>query len=124
MYVAGMHGGHGSGKTSSFKRCSFLKGIEKSNVVDHLVEAVETRPSLLCYLHLLQGGGAIGNVAGDATAFGCRGWEFACVITGVWPRGQDGTEVALSVEQWVYNVAGNLLSLSSGSLRHRPWAGS
>ena len=114
MYVSGMHGGHGSGKTSSFKRCLFLKGIREANVADRLAAAVETRPSPLCYLHLLQGGGAIGNVAADATAFGCRDWEFACVITGVWPRGQDGTEAALSAERWVYNVAGNLLSLSSG----------
>ena len=115
MYVSGMHGGHGSGKTSSFKRCLFLKGIGEANVADRLVAAVETRPSPLCYLHLLQGGGAIGSVAADDTAFGCRDWEFACVVTGVWPRDQDGTEAARSTERWVYNVAGDLLSLSSGA---------
>src|SRR2546421_5585219 len=115
MYVSKMHGGHGGGKTSSFKRCLFLKRIEAVNVADRLVAAVETRPSPLCYLHLLQGGGAVGDVAADATAFGCRDWDFACVITGVWPRDQDGTEAARSAVRWVYNVAGDLLSLSSGA---------
>ena len=115
MYMSGMHGGHGKGKTSSFKRCLFLNSIGEANVADRLVVAIKTRPSPLCYLHLLQGGGAVGNVAADATAFGCRDWDFACVITGVWPRDQDGTEAARATVQWVYNVAENLLSLSSGA---------
>ncbi|OJJ83804.1 uncharacterized protein ASPGLDRAFT_58228 [Aspergillus glaucus CBS 516.65] len=114
MYMSGMHGGHGNSKTSSFKRCLFLKRIRALNVADILVAAVETRPSPLSYLHLLQGGGAIGDVAADATAFGCRDWDFACVVTGVWPRDQDGTEVARAAVQWVYSVARDLLPLSSG----------
>jgi len=72
MYMFGLHGGHGGGKTSSFKRCLFLKRIGAVSVADILVAAVETRPSPLCYLHLLQGGGAVSDVAADATAFGCR----------------------------------------------------
>jgi len=115
MYMSGMHGGHGGGKTSSFKRCLFLKHIGEANVANRLVAAIETRPSPLCYLHLLQGGGAVREVAADATAFGCRDWDFACVITGVWPRDQDGTEAARSAVQWVYNVAVGLLSLSTCS---------
>ncbi|KAH9990894.1 hypothetical protein F4779DRAFT_249814 [Xylariaceae sp. FL0662B] len=115
MYMSGMHGGHGGGKTSSFKRCLFLKGIGALNVADMLVAAVETRPSSLCYLHLLQGGGAVGDVAPDATAFGCRDWDFACVVTGVWHRDQDGTEAARAAMQWVYDVAEDLLPLSSGA---------
>ncbi|KAF2871078.1 hypothetical protein BDV95DRAFT_494922 [Massariosphaeria phaeospora] len=111
MYVSRMHGGHGGGKTSSFKRCLFLKRIGEVNVVDSLVAAIATRPSPLCYLHLLQGGGAIGDIGPDATAFGCRDWDFACVITSVWPRHQDGTEASRSAVQWVYNVVGDLLSL-------------
>ena len=114
MYVSGMHGGHGNGKTSSFKRCLFLNRIGEANVADRLVAAVKTRPSPLCYLHLLQGGGAVGDVAADTTAFGCRDWDFACVITGVWPRDQDDTEAARAAVRWVYNIAENLLSLSSG----------
>ncbi|KAN0098189.1 hypothetical protein V8E51_013852 [Hyaloscypha variabilis] len=115
MYMSGMHGGHGGGKTSSFKRCLFLKCIGAVNVADILVAAVETRPSPLCYLHLLQGGGAVGDVAADATAFGCRDWDFACVVAGVWPRDQDGTEAARATVQWVYKVAEDLLPLSSGA---------
>ena len=53
IYVSGLHGGHGGGKTSSFKRYLFLKHIGEANVADRLVAAVETRPSPLCYLHLL-----------------------------------------------------------------------
>lgn len=59
--------------------------------------------------------GAVGDVAADATAFGCRDWDFACVITGVWPRDQDGTKAAQSAVRWVYNVTEDLLSLSSGA---------
>ncbi|KAK0708676.1 phosphoribosyl transferase domain protein [Lasiosphaeris hirsuta] len=116
MYMSGMHGGHGGGKTSAFKRCLFLKNIGSAAMVGKLLEAVETRPSPLCYLHLLHGGGgAVSDVAGDATAFGCRDWEFACVITGVWPRGDDGTNSAQAVIRWVYTVAEEMLPLSSGA---------
>lgn len=53
-------------------------------------------------------------MAADATALGCRDWNFACVVTGVWPRNQDGTKVARAAVRWVYNVARDLLPLSSG----------
>ena len=114
MYMSGMHGGHGKGKTSSFKRCLFLNRIGGAKITDCLVAAIRTRPSPLCYLHLLHGGGAVGDVAADSTAFSCRDWDFACVITGVWPRDQDGTEVAGAAVRWVYNIAENMLPLSSG----------
>ncbi|KPM37969.1 hypothetical protein AK830_g8587 [Neonectria ditissima] len=115
MYMSGMHDGHGAGKTSAFKRCLFLKHIGEVDVADMLVAAVETRPTPLCYLHLLQGGGAVSETPADATAFGCRDWDFACVVTGVWPRAQDGTEAARAVVQWVYDVARDLLPLSRGA---------
>lgn len=115
MYMSQMHGGHGGGKTSSFKRCLFLKHISDAEIANALVAAWATRPSPLCYLHLLQGGGAIGDIAQDATAFGCRDWDFACVITGVWPRDQDVTEAARAAVDWVYNTAQDLLPLSSGA---------
>ncbi|KAH7176408.1 phosphoribosyl transferase domain protein [Dactylonectria macrodidyma] len=115
MYMSGMHGGHGGGKTSSFKRCLFLKRVGSVEVAKVLIAAVETRPSPHCYLHMLQGGGAIGDMASDATAFGCRDWDFACVVTGVWPRDQDGTKAAADAVQWVYDVARALLPLSTGA---------
>ncbi len=83
MYVSRMHGGHAGGKTSSFKRCLFLKRPGEANVANRLIAALETRPSPLCYLHLLQGGGAVGDVTADATAFSYRDWDFTYVITGI-----------------------------------------
>jgi adenine/guanine phosphoribosyltransferase-like PRPP-binding protein len=115
MYLSKIHGGHGRGKTSSFKRCLFMKEIGNPKVAERLVAAMEARPSSLCYLHLLQGGEAISDIAAEATAFGCRDWHFACVITGVWFRNQDCTEVARAAVEWVYNVADDLLPLSSGA---------
>jgi adenine phosphoribosyltransferase len=114
MYMSGMHGGHVGGKTSSFKRCLFLKQIGAAEVSRALLAAIESRPSPLCYLHLLHGGSAISEVAADATAFGCRDWDFACVVTGVWPRDQDGTATADAAMQWVYEVVEALLPSSSG----------
>lgn len=72
MYVFRMHSRHGSGKTSLFKQCLFLKRIRKANVANRLVAAVKTRPSPLCYLYLLQGGRAVGNVVANTTAFSCQ----------------------------------------------------
>ncbi|GAM38010.1 hypothetical protein TCE0_033r08410 [Talaromyces pinophilus] len=115
MYVSKMQGGHGQGKTSSFKRCLFLKQIGEPNVTKCLISAVEARPTPLCYLHLLHGGGAVGDVAANATAFSCRDWDFACVITGVWPRDQDDTELARATVRWVYSVVEDLLPLSRGA---------
>lgn len=115
MYMSAMHGGHGNGRTSSFKRCVFLKDIEGSRIADCLVSAVESRPSPFCYLHLLHGGGKAGEVAPEATAFGCRDWDFACVITGVWPRDEDGSHAAHASVQWVYEVVDSLLPLSKGT---------
>ncbi|KXH38505.1 hypothetical protein CSIM01_05630 [Colletotrichum simmondsii] len=114
MYMSGMHGGHAGGKTSSFKRCLFLKDIGSAVLANALASAVRTRPSPLSYLHFLQGGGAIRDVPVSATAFGCRDWNFACVITGVWPREQDGSVAARVAVEWVYTVAETLLPLSTG----------
>ncbi|KAM3541088.1 hypothetical protein ARSEF1564_006023 [Beauveria bassiana] len=115
MYISCMHGGHGGGKTSSFKRCIFLDGTGSLAVADLLISAVEDRPSPQCYLHLLHGGGAISQVAATATAFGCRNWTFACVITSVWPRDQDGSVTARAAVNWVYDVAKKLQPFSTGA---------
>lgn len=114
MYMSGMHGGHAGGKTSSFKRCLFVKDIGRDVIANALASAVQNRPSPLSYLHLLQGGGAIRDVPKSATAFGCRDWDFACVITGVWPREEDRSVAARGAMEWVYNVAETLLPLSTG----------
>ncbi|KAI5927240.1 hypothetical protein F4810DRAFT_722424 [Camillea tinctor] len=103
--------------TSSFKRCLFLKDIGKEDVATALKLAIKSRPSQLCYLHLLQGGGAVGDIASNASAFGCRDWDFACVVTGVWVnQGYDPkvSRDAAKAVNWVYKVCSNLLPLSSG----------
>ncbi|KAM7216766.1 hypothetical protein V8F06_007876 [Rhypophila decipiens] len=119
MYMSGMQGGHGGGKTSSFKRCVFLKAIGSADTtLQAMVDAMNMRPTALCYLHLLHGGGSEGvvhNVRSDATAFGCRDWDFACVVTGVWLRDQDNSDEPRQVQQWVYDVVTNLLTLDSCS---------
>ncbi|KAF5659582.1 phosphoribosyl transferase domain-containing protein [Fusarium heterosporum] len=114
MYMWGMHNGHGGGKTSSFKRCVFLKDIWKTRVRDNLLAAMHSRPSKLSYFHLLHGGGAVSDVSTEATAFGCRDWDFACVVTGVWPRDQDDTLLAHANTRWVHHVVEELLPMSSG----------
>jgi hypothetical protein len=115
MYMSQLHGGHGGGKTSSFKRCVFLQNISDKEVALRFAAAVQSRPFELCYLHLLHGGGATGDIPAEGTAFGCRDWNFACIITGVWPRGKDGGKLARRVMQWVYDVAYDLLPESNGA---------
>ncbi|KAH7174664.1 uncharacterized protein B0J16DRAFT_375471 [Fusarium flagelliforme] len=114
MYVSGMHGGHGGGKTNSFKRCVFVKNIEKNNIIDILTTALNGRPSSMCYFHLLQGAGEVEALASDATAFGCRDWDYACVITGVWPREEHDTSTARATIRWVYDVVDSLLPVCKG----------
>ncbi|SMR60596.1 unnamed protein product [Zymoseptoria tritici ST99CH_1E4] len=116
MYMSGMHGGHAGGKTSSFKRCVFLKDIGAADIAEKLTAAIENRPppAPRCYLHLLHGSGAVADVVPSETAFGCRDWEYACVVTAVWARDRDGTDSAQIATQWVYDVIADLLPLSSG----------
>ncbi|KAJ6114082.1 hypothetical protein N7512_007527 [Penicillium capsulatum] len=114
MYMSQMHGGHGNGKMSSFKRCLFLKDIGSMRMAKILVAAIEKRPTTFCYLHFLHSGGEAQKVAANATAFGCRDWEFACVITGVWRRDKNEAELARATACWVYDVANELLPLSTG----------
>lgn len=66
-------------------------------------------------MHLLHGGGAVSKVTPEATAFGCRDWDYACVITGVWKREQDDTRTAREAVQWVYDEAQSLSRFSSAA---------
>ncbi|KAG9244861.1 phosphoribosyl transferase domain protein [Calycina marina] len=114
MYMSEMHSGNSARKTSAFKRGPFLKHIGTTNIANILIAAIKSRPTPFCYIHLLQGGGAIGDHTMDGTAFGCRDWEFECVVTGIWSRHQDGTSTARVVKNWVYDVMKDLLPLSNG----------
>lgn len=113
LYITDINGGHEKGKTFSFKRCIFLKDIGDRHRAARLARAFESRPSDLCYIHLLHGGGAVSDVPSDHTSFGCRDWSYACVITAVWPR-EDDSCAASDAKQWVYRVANDLLPLSDG----------
>ncbi|RGP67009.1 phosphoribosyl transferase domain [Fusarium longipes] len=114
MYISRMHGGHSGGKTSAFKRCVFIKDIDRAEIANTLLRALERRPSPLCYFHFLHGGGSVEDVSSHAAAFGCRSWDFACVVTGVWPRGEDDTPAARATIRWVYDVVEVLIPVSQG----------
>lgn len=112
MYVVGIHGDHGGGKTSSFKRCVFIKDIKRNNIDNILVNALKGRPSSMCYFQVLHGG--LRNFVDNTTAFGCREWDFTCVITGLWPREGDDTPTARPTIRWVYEVVDSLLPVCQG----------
>ncbi|KAG5793044.1 hypothetical protein H9Q69_007918 [Fusarium xylarioides] len=114
IYVSKMHAGHGGGKTSAFKRCVFLKDIASPGTMKVLMSAARDGPTPYCYLNLVHGGKAVRHIASQDTAFGCRDWDFACVVTGIWPREYDGKPIADAVIRWVYRVANELLPMSKG----------
>lgn len=100
-------------KTSSFKRCVFLENPERERMTELLMSALEKRTTNKCYLHLMQGGGSASRNA-EATAFGCRLWSYACIITGVWYSANDDAEIANATVQWVYDTVAALLPWSAG----------
>lgn len=113
LYMSGMHGSH-IGSTSSFKRCVFLKNIGMESAQKAIQLILTSQPTGLCYLHLLQGGGAIVKIAETASAVGCRDWDFACVITGVWEKQTNDPSIEAAVERWVYSAVGILTPYASG----------
>ncbi|RBQ70357.1 hypothetical protein FVER53590_26522 [Fusarium verticillioides] len=114
FYVSKMHQGHGGGKTSAFRRCVFLKDIANADTMKVLISATRDVPTPYCYLNLVHGGKAVRHVAPEDAAFGCRDWDFACVVTGVWPSEYDGRRISDIVIRWVYRVINELLPLSKG----------
>ncbi|EWG49291.1 hypothetical protein FVEG_08863 [Fusarium verticillioides 7600] len=114
FYVSKMHQGHGGGKTSAFRRCVFLKDIANADTMKLLISATRDVPTPYCYLNLVHGGKAVRHVAPEDAAFGCRDWDFACVVTGVWPSEYDGRRISDIVIRWVYRVINELLPLSKG----------
>ncbi|CAI6336791.1 unnamed protein product [Periconia digitata] len=111
-FMSTFHDGHDGGKKSAFKRSVFLNSIGSEPLITHLTEAVEAAPNDLCYIELVLGGGQISRVAPSATAFGCRNWEFACVVTGIWPRDNETSAMSERAVDWVYNVIKKLLPWS------------
>ena len=91
----------------------FLRDNGDKSTAALLVRAYDSRPSNLCYLHFLHGGGTANDVRAEDTAFGCREWTYVCVITGGWPREEDSRSAG-EAKEWVYRVANDLLPLSIG----------
>lgn len=74
--------GGGRRKWRSAKRCVLVPPLSP-----HLAAALAAATAAAppgCYIHLLHAGGAAAAVAPAATAFGCRGWEWAAVVTARW----------------------------------------
>ncbi|KAK5654377.1 hypothetical protein OQA88_7286 [Cercophora sp. LCS_1] len=69
-FYMSMHGHSGGAKTSSFKRCVFLK--HTATLPDMLADVFTKRPSTDCYFHLIHGGGAIRDVPAYDSAFGAE----------------------------------------------------
>eukprot|EP00797_Seminavis_robusta_P014566 Sro21_g014550.2 (766) ;mRNA; r:37159-39456 len=78
-------------KLRSNKRCLFLPSLtEKHESI--LSRCMKETPTKWCYIHLLHGGGAVARVGPLETAFGCRQWVFAAVVTARWPDGDEDME--------------------------------
>ncbi|KAF4436668.1 adenine phosphoribosyltransferase [Fusarium acutatum] len=114
MYVSKMHAGHGGGKTSAFKRCVFLKDTARPGTMKVLMSAARDGPTPYYHSNLVHDGKAVRDIAPEDTVFGCRDWDFACVVTGVWLREYDGKRIADAVIRWVYRVVNELLPTSKG----------
>jgi adenine phosphoribosyltransferase/phosphomevalonate kinase len=80
-------------KLRSTKRCILLPTIDSIHE-SILFNALRTAATKWCYVHILHGGGAVRTVQPTETAFGCRHWDFAVVITARWPDGDSELENA------------------------------
>ncbi|KAJ6008208.1 Adenine phosphoribosyltransferase [Penicillium herquei] len=102
------------GKLSAFKRCVFLSKEKALRLAKYLVDAFLSRKTGISYIHILHCGGEVRSMPSSKTAFGCREWEYACVITGVWPREEDDTSVERAAKAWVYQTVYGLLPACNG----------
>lgn len=98
-------------KLRSIKRCILfppLDGISGS----YLFEIVRSAPTKWAYIHFLHGGGAAGAVEPSGSAFGCRNWAFAAVITGRYPEGDQALETA--TVRWIDEAVEKLMPYAVG----------
>ena len=98
-------------KLRSAKRCLLLPTLDHE-LGAKLVLAVQNAPTKWCYIHFLHGGGAVSRVPAEETAFGCRDWTFAAVVTARWPDGDP--ELRDSVIQWLERTTLELVQYSKG----------
>jgi len=98
-------------KLRSIKCCILfppLDGISGS----YLFEIVRSAPTKWAYIHFLHGGGAAGAVEPSGSAFGCRNWAFAAVITGRYPEGDQALETA--TVRWIDKAVEKLMPYAVG----------
>ncbi|KAK1865503.1 hypothetical protein I4F81_008034 [Pyropia yezoensis] len=80
-------------KWRSAKACVLVPPLSPALAAALAAAAAGAPPG--CYVHLLHAGGAAAAVPPAATAFGCRAWEWAAVVTARWPAaGAAGTAAA------------------------------
>lgn len=98
-------------KLRSKKRCLFLPPLAPIHE-KILLDMIQRSPTKWSYVHFLHGDGAVGKISSDVTAFGCRDWLFAAVITARWPSDDDAAEV--SSTKWLEDSTKRLIPYSKG----------
>lgn len=98
-------------KLRSSKQCLLLPPLTEVHETI-LFHAVRAAPTKWCYVHVLHGGGEVSRVASSKTAFGCRKWAFAAVVTARWPDGDKDLQSA--AVQWLELTTAKLLPQSAG----------
>ena len=96
-------------KLRSIKRCFFFGNLTKA-VSTNITHAIKQAPTKWCYVHFLHGGGRVSEIPPTQTAFGCRNWIFAAVLTGRF----DESKGDKTTRQWIEHTTDELLPLSNG----------
>ena len=98
-------------------KSGYLRTLEPT-IIDALVEQAERMPIPFGQIHLHQMGGAVAEIAPDATAFAHRDAEFTLNILGTW-EGTEGDEAGVAwareafgaIEPWTDGVYVNFLGV-------------
>jgi phosphomevalonate kinase len=98
-------------KLRSLKRCLLFPALDEMHGAAFR-DSIFSAPTKWCYMHLLHGGGAVKTIPSRRTAFGCRNWDFAAVITGRWEDGD--AELEASTAKWLQSIVETMLPLSVG----------
>jgi GTP cyclohydrolase I/adenine phosphoribosyltransferase/phosphomevalonate kinase len=98
-------------KLRSLKRCLFFAQFDKE-CARAIMQVFKSAPTKWTYIHILHGGGAVRAVNPAASAFGCRDWCFAAVITGRFPDNEANIEAITAL--WLEKAVGILMPFSVG----------
>mmetsp|Transcript_5149 Transcript_5149/g.11208 ORF Transcript_5149/g.11208 Transcript_5149/m.11208 type:complete len:552 (-) Transcript_5149:14-1669(-) len=98
-------------KLRSNKRCLLLPELARVHE-SILSEMMKAAPTKWCYIHFLHGGESVSRVQPSTSAFGCRDWMFAAVITARWADGDIEREHQCMA--WLQRSTASLLPHSKG----------